>query len=85
MKQIGHKTPHIVWFHWYEMCGIDKSTEKVNLWLPRSRGRDGNWILTRTEFSLCVHKNVLELDGSEGFITLKIIGLCALNVNEVNG
>lgn len=26
-KAVSHKGPHIIWFHWYKMLCIDKSTE----------------------------------------------------------
>lgn len=52
------------------MCRIYKSIEKEDEWLPRAGERDGEKMPTSTEFTFWVDKNVLELDHSEGFITL---------------
>ena len=35
-KAAGHKTPHIVWFHFYETSGTGKSIDQR---LPRAGGR----------------------------------------------
>ena len=44
MKEASHKTPHIVWFHLFEMPKIGKSIETIRrLVVASKQGRSGWW------------------------------------------